>query len=132
MYLTRFNRADGKIENHQHKTKEEAITHLKRFINDNSGMYRNVAVMDDDPSMRILCILPFHDEKAGRIINNGDIVRLRKEYSRLEERKDLYVVKNINDWSENIQIMCITSNMCLKPIETVKVEMIEPVLDAGE
>lgn len=126
MYITRFLKTNDGNEDYLYKTEKEARNHLELFLNDDSGLYRNISVIDDDISMRILCILPFKNGIPGDLINAGDIVRLKEEYSHPEERTNLYVVKNMNEQSENIQIMCITSDMVLKPIETVKIDMIEP------
>ena len=123
MYITRFTKTDKTAEDHLFHTEEEARNYLDRFINDDSGSYRNIAVIDK--TMRVACILPFRNGRADKLINEGGCVRLRDKYSRPEERNDLYVVTNINEWSERINISCINSDMFIKPTETVGIEMIE-------
>lgn len=125
--MTRFLKTNGDNEDYLYKTEKEARKHLEQFLHDNSGLFRNISLMDDDISMKILCILPFENGIPGDLINAGDIVRLKEKYSRPEEKKDLYVVKNMNEQSENVQIMCITSDMALKPVETVKINIIEVI-----
>lgn len=122
MLITRFTKTDGQTEDYLYNTEQEARDHLNLFLNDDSGLYKNIAVIDE--TMRVLCILPFRDGKPDALINEGDIVRLRKEYSHPEERRHLFLVTNINEWSERVNIMCVTSSMALKPVETVGVEMI--------
>lgn len=125
MYITRFTRTDGEIEDYLYYTEKEAWEHLELFMNDDSGLYRNISIINNDVYMTVLSILPFQDGIPQQIINAGDIVRLRERYSRPEERKDLYVVKNINESTERVEIQCITTDMILKPIELVGIEMIE-------
>ena len=130
MYLTRFTKTDGQVEDYLYDTQEEARAHLNAFLNDDSGLYKNISVFDNDPSMTILSILPFRHGKPIGIINAGDIVRLSEEFSRPEERHDLYVVKHISEVAGRygcVKIQCITTDMYFKPIETVGVEMIELV-----
>lgn len=124
MYITRFTKTDKTAEDHLFHTEEEAKNYLNLFSRDDSGSYRNIAVIDN--TMRVTCILPFRNNKPDTLISEGDCVSLREEYSRPEERNDLYVVTNINEWSERINISCITSDMFIKPTETVGVEMVTP------
>ena len=56
---------------------------------------------------------------------NGDIVRLRPEWCTPNERKHLYSVVNVNDYTRRCKIQCLTCDMVIKPVELVGFEMIE-------
>ena len=129
MFITRFTHKDGQFEDYLYHTEQEAQNHLELFKNDDSGLYKNIAVINEQNY--VLCILPFIDGVPDEIVKTGSIVRLRDEYASEEERKrnDLFVVKNMNEWSGRINITCLTSNMALKPTETVGVEMVRVVFD---
>ena len=75
-------------------------------------------------------ILPFINGKAGEIITAGSCVRLKNEYMSEEERKarDIFVVTNLNEWLGRANITCLTTDMVLKPTETVGIEMIKPIV----
>lgn len=130
MYITRFTRADQDktTEDYLYQTEQEAKDHLLLFQNDDSGLYRNVAVIDDENCVRH--ILPFVDGKPTDVISAGSCVKLRPEYSSPEEieKDDVFIVTNMNEWSGRINITCLTSDMVLKPTETVGVEMVCPMV----
>ena len=48
MFITRFNRLDGGVEDYYYYTKEEAKNHLELFRDDDSGLYKNIEVMSTD------------------------------------------------------------------------------------
>lgn len=126
MFITRFTRADKDktTEDYLYHTEQEAKDHLLLFKNDDSGLYRNIAVIDD--RNYVLHILPFVNGKPQDMISSGSCVKLRPEYARPEEieRDDIYVVTNMNEWSGRINITCLTTDMVLKPTETVDIEMV--------
>lgn len=133
MFITRFTRTDKDktAEDYLYHTEQEAKDHLLLFKDDDSGLYRNIAVIDD--RNYVLHILPFVDGKPQDMISSGDCVKLRPEYSSPEEieRDDVFVVTNMNEWSGRINITCLTTDMALKPTETVGVEMVR-VLEVGD
>lgn len=59
-------------------------------------------------------------------ILDGDIVRLRPEYSSPGERKYLFVVKDINPDTNRCVIVCINGATTLPSSERVGLEMIKP------
>lgn len=126
MFITRFTRTDKDktAEDYLYHTEQEAKDHLMLFGDDDSGLYRNIAVIDD--KNYVLHILPFVDGKLLDVISSGNCVKLRPEYARPEEieRDDIYVVTNMNEWSGRINTTCLTTDMVLKPTETVGVEMV--------
>ncbi len=127
MFITRFTRTDKDktTEDYLYHTEQEAKDHLMLFKNDDSGLYRNIAVIDDKNF--VLHILPFVDGKPLDVISAGSCVKLRPEYASPEEieRDDIFVVTNMNEWSGRIDITCLTTDMVLKPTETVGVEMVK-------
>ncbi len=125
MFVTRFSRYDGGKEDYLYHTKEEAEKHLFLFQNDDSGLYRNIAVIDDTNTVKT--ILPFENGKPTPSIREGDMVRLKAEYCSPGERKYIFAVTNLNEATGRTNIMCLNSSMTLKPIETVGIEMIRPV-----
>lgn len=60
------------------------------------------------------------------MISSESCVKLRPEYARPEEIEcdDIYIVTNMNEWSGRINITCLTTDMVLKPTETVDIEMV--------
>ena len=131
MFITRLTKADEKktATDFLYHTEREAKEHLMQFKDDDSGRYRNVAVIDD--RNYVLHILPFVDKIPQDVISSGSCVKLRPEYSSPEEieKDDIFAVTNINEQSERVNITCLTSDMILKPSETVGVEMIRLLYD---
>lgn len=119
MFLTRFTRTNGELENYMYNTLDEAKNHLMLFVQDDSELYKNISVLDSKNN--VFFILPFEDGKPMNVIHVGTPVKLRKEYATQEEfkRSHTYVVTNINELMERVDIACMTANMYLKPIETV-------------
>ena len=125
MYVTRFTRYDGRTENYVYPTREEAEAHCALFVEDDSGLYRNIAVIDD--SNTVLTILPFANGKPETTLRVGDHVKYRDAWSTPEERKYIFAIRNINELTENVIIACLNSQLTLTPTEYVKLNMIEPV-----
>ena len=126
MYITRFTRVTGSTEDYYYHTQEEAESHLNLFRNDDSGLYRNIAVLDD--SSTVLTLLPFASGAPQAILHIGDKVCYREEWSSPEERKYIFEIRNMNEYSENTVIACLNSLMTLTPTEIVKFEMIQPAV----
>lgn len=71
MFITRFTSTDkDKIaEDYLYHTGQEAPDHLLLFKDDVSGLYRNIAIIDD--KNYVLHILPFADGKPQDVISAG-------------------------------------------------------------
>ena len=128
MFCTRFTRLDGGMEDYLYHSRKEAESHLGLFSEDDSGLYKNVAVLEVETNT-VYSILPFSNGSPERIIRIGDLVRLRPEYSTRAERKYVYQVTNLNEHTGHTHIVCLNSKLSLLPIETVGIEMIQPVFD---
>lgn len=126
MFITRFTRLNGNTEDYSYHTEKEAVDHLHLFLDDDSGLYKNIAILDD--RNYVLHILPFRDGKPAEIISHKCIVRLRKEYASPEEikRNHMFVVSNINENTERLSITCVSKDMAIPPSEIVGLEMVKP------
>lgn len=125
MFDTRFTRVDGRTEDYVYHTREEAESHLALFEADDSGLYRNIAVIDDTNT--VLTILPFTKGKPEATLRIGDLVKFRKVWSKPEEYRYVFAIRNMNELTENVVVACINSQLTLMPTEDVKLFMIEPV-----
>ena len=47
MFITRFTKTDGFLEDYYYHSKNDAIHHLDLFENDDSNLYISIAVFDD-------------------------------------------------------------------------------------
>ena len=122
MYATRFTRNDGRTESYVYPTRAEAEAHLALFEDDDSGLYRNIAVIDDTNT--VLTILPFAAGKPEKTLRIGDRVKYRAAWCTPEESKYVFEIRNINELTENIIIACLNSPLTLTPTEDVKLYMI--------
>lgn len=133
MFITRFTSTDKDktAEDYLYHTEQEAPDHLLLFKDDVSGLYRNIAIIDD--RNYVLHILPFAEGKPQDVISAGGCVKVRLKYSSHEEIEwdDVFVVTNMNEWSDRINITCLTINMVLKLAETVGVEMVHHINAKG-
>ena len=131
-YIVRFIPEDGGTpEEYYYPTEKDAENHLNLFEDDDSGLYKYIAIID--PSNTVTHILVFN--KDGTVQDNlkdGDIVRLRPEYANPEELKYLYEIYNINEGSGRCTIGCLNSGMALGSSETVGLEMIKKVANPEE
>ena len=84
MFNTRFTRLDGQTEDYIYHTREEAESHLALFEDDNSGLYRNIAVIDGTNT--VLTLLPFTNGKPEMTLRIGDTVRYREAWSPVQHR----------------------------------------------
>jgi len=124
MYITRFIYLDGAKKDFQFLSLEEAKARMTMFANDETGIYKCMAVLDQGKN-NVEAILLFSEGKPLSVISDGDIVRLKDQFSEPDERKYLFVVKNINEVTERIDITCINTNMAIPPTESVGAEMVE-------
>lgn len=127
MYATRFTRYDGRTESYVYPTRAEAEAHLALFEDDDSGLYRNIAVIDDTNT--VLTILPFTAGKPVKALRIGDHVKYRKAWSTPEERKYVFAIRNMNELTEHVVIACLNSQLTLTPTEDVKLYMIESIAE---
>ncbi len=125
MFATRFTRYDGRTESYVYPTRAEAEAHLALFEDDDSGLYRNIAVIDDTNT--VLTILPFANGKPETTLRVGDHVKYRDTWATPEERKYVFAIRNINELTENVVIACLNSQLTLTPTEGAKLYMIELV-----
>lgn len=127
MYETRFNRKNGQAEMFHYNSVAEAESHMKLFQNDDSGLYRNIAVFDIKQNA-VLCILIFDKNgKPTHTFYHGQQVRLNPDFAKPEELKYVYRITNLNDITERAYITCENSSMTLKPTQLVGLEMILPI-----
>ena len=47
MYITRFTKTDGCIEDYYYHSQDDAVKHLSLFENDDSGLYTRIDVLED-------------------------------------------------------------------------------------
>lgn len=48
MYITHFKTVDGKTEDYYYWSAKEAIKHMELFADDDSGLYEEITVEDED------------------------------------------------------------------------------------
>lgn len=90
MFDTRFTRLDGQTEDFVYHTRGEAEAHLALFESDDSGLYRDIAILDSTNS--VLTLLPFENGKPEATLRIGDTVRYRESWSSTKERKYVFVI----------------------------------------
>ena len=130
MFITRFVKADGSPnEDYYYHSSQEAVDHMNLFQNDDSGLYKNISVLNEKTNT-VICILPFAGGIPKEVIREGSIVRFDHRYCTEGERKYLFVVRNINESSEKLVITCINSKMAISPSEDVGIEMVIPIQNA--
>ena len=127
MFSTRFTKINGKTEDFKYYTQKEAINLLLLYKKDVSGLYKSIAVLND--KNLVLHILPFENGVPSEVISIGSCVMLKEEYSSQEERarKDIYIVTNINEHTYRVNITCLTTDMLIKPSETVGIETVKAI-----
>ena len=125
MYIARFTTVQKETQDYYYRSIEDAEKHLNLFLNDNSGLYRNICVYNDENST-VLCILPFKDGKPQKLIVHGGIVRIKPEWCSPGEEKYIFRVSNIHEQLEHACITCLNSIMTIKPSEIVGIDMIIP------
>lgn len=127
MYITRFIRTDEKPEeNYYYQTLEEAEKHLHLFDNDDSGLYRNISILDDQAG-KVLVILLFKDGKVVDTFKEGDCIRLNKEFCEPGEEQYIFAIQNLNEATGRAVISCLNSKLVLGSSESVGLEMIHTI-----
>lgn len=126
-YCVRFVRKDGQPnEEYFYSDIWSAENHLKKFINDNSGLYRTVSILEVK-SNTVLNLLYFENGIYQYQIKMDTFVRLKPKYCSLAERRYIYIVTNINEATERCNIVCASTTGGILIAETVGLEMITPV-----
>ena len=130
MYIVRFTRSDDKpVEEYPYRTEIEAVKHFNLFRNDDSGIYRNIAVVEEN-SNTVIAILLFDSEgRPTGTFKAGDIVRLKTEFCSEWERHLVFSVSNINEATSRCTITCLNSGMAIPSSEIVGLDMIRQVAD---
>ena len=57
MFITRFTKDDGFIEDYYYHFKEDAIQHLDLFKTDNSGLYTSIVVINDSSNVIVKALI---------------------------------------------------------------------------
>lgn len=126
MFITRFTTVSNETQDYSYHKVEDAEKHLRLFLNDDSGLYRNICVYDD-ASNTVLGILPFKDGTPQPLIVHGCIVKIKPEWCSPGEEKYIFRVSNIHEQLEHACITCLNSLLTIKPSEIVDIDMIIPV-----
>lgn len=126
MYITRFTTVNNETQDYAYHEVEDADNHLKLFVNDDSGLYRNICVFDDEHAT-VLGILPFKDGKPQKLIVHGSTVKIKPEWCSPGEEKYIFKVYNIHEQLERARISCLNSSLTLGSCEDVDLDMIEPI-----
>ena len=126
MFITRFTTVSKETQDYYYHNLKDAEKHLNLFLNDDSGLYRNICVFDDE-SNTVLAILPFSDGKPQELIIHGGIVRIKSEWCSPGEEKYIFRVSNIHEQLEHACITCLNSIITLGSSEIVGLETIYPV-----
>ncbi len=58
MFITRFTKTDGFIEDYYYHFQDDAVKHLSLFENDDSGLYIRIDVLEDSTNT-VIKTLPF-------------------------------------------------------------------------
>ena len=125
MFIVRFTTISKAVQNYYYHRIEDADKHLQLFLDDNSGLYRNISILDEK-SNTVLGILPFKDGKPQKIIVHGSIVKIKPEWCSPGEEKYIFRVSNIHEQLEHACITCLNSILTIKPSEIVGIDMIFP------
>lgn len=96
MFITRFTTVSKETQDYYYHSIENAEKHLNLFLNDDSGLYRNICVYNDKTNT-VLGILPFKEGKPQELIVHGGIVRIKPEWCSPGEEKYIFRVSNIHE-----------------------------------
>lgn len=126
MYITRFVRKDDKPnEEYFYITKEAALRHMMLFTEDDSNLYRNISVLDEETNT-VLAVIAFEGKRIPKLFHIGSKVQLVEAWVKPEELDNIYEITNLNERTERAIICCLTSTMNIKSTEMVGFEMIKP------
>lgn len=128
MYITRFVRKDrGPNEDYAYHSLKQAQEHLYKFMDDDSNLYRNISIYEDDKN-KVDELISFDEQGRMRLhIAEGTPVKIAKSWQNPGEDKYVFIVRNINEETENIVIECQNSLLTLKPTENVFTYMIDNI-----
>lgn len=127
MFLTKFVRKDHQPdEEFWYNNAEDALSHLRLFVNDDSDLYERI-IVSDERKRTVLQILIFGADGRITSFKDRDIVRFHHDFCTAGERKYLFVITNIDDRYMRATIICLNSGMVIPAAETVELQMIVPV-----
>jgi len=126
-YIVRFIRADkAPTEEYFYASRADADKHLDTFRDDDSGLYRFIAILNDE-TRTVERILVFENGRCREDMCDRDIVRLRSGFRRPEEAKFLFCVSNIHEELGHCLITILNGGLTLPSSESVGLEMIDRV-----
>ena len=111
------------IEEKEFYNEAEAIQELEGYKKNMINDYTYIALIDVNKNL-VLRILYFTSKNC-LDLKDGSYIKLKKEYCEETERKNIYVVTNINENNESCLITCINSRLPIPIAETVDIKMIE-------
>lgn len=71
MFITRFVTTSKEIQDYYYHNIEHAKYHLNLFLNDDSGLYENICIVDDEKNV-VVESLPFINGIPQQLIFKGD------------------------------------------------------------
>ena len=111
------------IEEKEFYNEVEAIQELEDYKKNIMHDYTYIALIDVNKNL-VLRILYFTSKNC-LDLKDGSYIKLKKEYCEETERKNIYIVTNINENNESCSITCINSRLPIPITETVDIKMIE-------
>ena len=111
------------IEEKEFYNEAEAIQELEGYKKNMINDYTYIALIDVNKNLVLRMI--YFTSKNCLDLKDGSYIKLKKEYCEETERKNIYVVTNINENNESCLITCINSRLPIPIAETVDIKMIE-------
>ena len=121
-YILKIKNNDA-IEEKEFYNEADAIQELEGYKKDKIDDYTYIALIDVSKNL-VLRILYF-TSKDCLDLKDGSFIKLKKEYCEETERKNIYIVTNINENNERCLITCINSKLPIPAAETVDIKTIE-------
>lgn len=121
-YILKIKNNDA-IEEKEFYNEADAIQELEDYKKDMIDDYTYIALIDVSKNL-VLRILYF-TSKDCLDLKDGSFIKLKKEYCEETERKNIYIVTNINENNERCLITCINSKLPIPAAETVDIKTIE-------
>ena len=121
-YILKIKNNDA-IEEKEFYNEADAIQELEGYKKDKIDDYTYIALIDVSKNL-VLRILYF-TSKDCLDLKDGSFIKLKKEYCEETERKNIYIVTNINENNERCLITCVNSRLPIPAAETVDIKMIE-------
>lgn len=133
MYIVRFRGMDRRVDSeYYYNNLTDALKHAELFDDDESGLYRNVAVLEETAKttkvLRIKCFFG-----GGNIFDDGMIVSISPAWLSPAEQaqpRHKYVILNMHEEMETATIGDLDTKISLGSSERVGLEMIYPRFDA--